>query len=51
VRHYVALRCIGSLEGTLVAERAAAISDPVELKRVWLFGFLLAEAQRLRRTV
>ena len=48
VRHYVALRCIGALEGGVDVERDAGVDDPTELKRVWLYGFLLAEAARLR---
>jgi hypothetical protein len=48
VRHYVALRCVGALPAAANVVRAAGVADPAELKRAWLYGFLVAEAIRLR---
>lgn len=48
VRHYVALRAIGSSSDAVEAARSLGHDDPTPLKRVWLFGFLLAEAVRER---
>jgi len=51
VRHYVALLAIGSSPEAVDAARALGHDDPTPLKRVWLLGFLLAEAARERAQV
>ncbi len=48
VRHYVAMRAIGASPEAVDAARALGHDDPSPLKRVWLFGFVLAEAARER---
>jgi hypothetical protein len=42
VRHYVALRSIGASPDAVADLRTAGVTDPAALKRVWLYGFLLA---------
>ena len=42
VRHYVALRSIGASPDAVADARAAGLTDPTVLKRVWLYGFLEA---------
>jgi hypothetical protein len=42
VRHYVALRSIGASPVAVADARAAGLEDPTPLKRVWLYGFLVA---------
>ncbi len=48
VRHYVAMRAIGGSPEAVDAARALGHDDPSPLKRVWLLGFVLAEAARAR---
>ena len=50
VRHYLALRAIADRPGAAAAAAELKLSGPSDLKRCWVYGFVLCAAQPLGLT-